>query len=80
MAFSGRFMVGRQRRSYFHDGDLGGCSAPPSTGFREVEFDDGIKARDGIAEWMKFYNEERPHSLFDDDRTPMEEYHRRMAA
>ena len=44
------------------------------------EFEDGIKARNGIADWMKFYNEERPHSLFDDDRTPMEEYHRRRAA
>ena len=34
-----------------------------------------------IAEvWGKEYNEERPHSMFDDDRTPMEEYHRLMAA
>ncbi len=44
------------------------------------EFDDGLKAQDGIRIWMKFYNEERPHSLFEDDRTPMEEYHRLMAA
>jgi putative transposase len=44
------------------------------------EFNDGIKARVGIAYWMKFYNEERPHSLFYDDRTPMEEYHRLQVA
>ncbi len=36
------------------------------------EFDDGIRAREGIAVWMRFYNEERPHSLFEDDRTPMD--------
>jgi len=38
------------------------------------EFEDGIKARDGIAVWRKFCNEVRQHSLLDDDRMPMEEF------
>jgi putative transposase len=44
------------------------------------EFEDGIQARDRIGDWIRLYNEERPHSSLEDDRTPMEEYHLRMAA
>jgi len=44
------------------------------------DFEDGLRAKAGIDVWMRFYNEERPHSLFEDDRTPMEEYNRLKAA
>ena len=44
------------------------------------EFEDGFQARDRIGDWIRLYNEERPHSSLADDRTPMEEYHLRMAA
>ncbi len=44
------------------------------------DFEDGLRAKAGIDVWMKFYNEEWPHSLFADDRTPMEEYNRLQAA
>ncbi len=44
------------------------------------EFEDGIQARDRIGDWIRLYNEERPHSSLEDDRTPMEEYNLRMAA
>jgi putative transposase len=44
------------------------------------EFEDGIQARDRIGDWIRLYNEERPHSSLDGDRTPMEQYNLRMAA
>jgi putative transposase len=43
-------------------------------------FQDGLHARQAIGAWMRYYNEERPHSTHADDRTPMEEYTRRRAA
>ena len=33
-----------------------------------------------IAAWLRYYNEERPHSSLAEERTPMEEYARRRAA
>ena len=41
---------------------------------------DGPHARQTIGTWLRYYNEERPHSTHADDRTPMEEYSRRRAA
>ena len=44
-------------------------------------FHDGSQARQTIGTWLKYYNEERPHSTLADDRTPMEaDVHRRAAA
>jgi len=43
-------------------------------------FPDGLQARQTIGAWMRYYNEERPHSTLAGDRTPMEEYARRRAA
>ena len=37
---------------------------------------DGHQARQVIGAWLRYYNEERPHSTFAGDRTPMEEYSR----
>lgn len=39
-------------------------------------FQDGLRARQTIDTWVRYYNEERPHSTFAGDRTPMEEYSR----
>ena len=39
-------------------------------------FQDGLQARQAIDTWLQYYNEERPHSTFAGDRTPMEEYSR----
>ena len=39
-------------------------------------FQDGTQARQEIGTWLRYYNEERPHSSLADDRTPMEEYSR----
>jgi len=36
-------------------------------------FETGSEARKGIEEWIRNYNEERPHSFLD-DRTPHEAY------
>ena len=44
------------------------------------DFQDGPEARQIIGAWLRYYNEERPHSTHADDRTPMEEYARRRAA
>ena len=44
------------------------------------DFEDGPQARQTIGTWIRYYNEERPHSTHADDRTPMEEYARRRAA
>ncbi len=44
------------------------------------DFQDGRQARQTIGTWLRYYNEERPHSTHADDRTPMEEYARRRAA
>jgi putative transposase len=44
------------------------------------EMDSGLTARRKIGEWIRDYNEERPHSAFTGDRTPMEVYNGRMAA
>jgi putative transposase len=44
------------------------------------DFQDGPQARQIIGAWLRYYNDERPHSTHDDDRTPMEEYTRRRAA
>ena len=42
------------------------------------EFETGFEAQRQIGNWMKYYNQERPHSLFADDRTPLEVYTQRM--
>jgi len=44
------------------------------------DFENGIQARQLIGDWLRRYNEERPHSSLADDRTPMEEYNLRKAA
>ncbi len=44
------------------------------------EFETGFEAQRQIGNWMNYYNEERPHSLFADDRTPLEVYTHRLAA
>lgn len=43
------------------------------------EFETGLDAHREIENWLRFYNMERPHSLFD-DKTPMEVYNENMAA
>jgi len=43
------------------------------------EFEGGFEARRGIGNWFDLYNHRRPHSSLG-DRTPMEVYHRKMAA
>jgi putative transposase len=40
----------------------------------------GIEAERQIGFWMSYYNQERPHSIFDDDRTPLEVYAQTRAA
>ncbi len=44
------------------------------------DFEDGLAARRAIGDWIGYYNEERPHSAFTGDRTPMEVYNERLAA
>ena len=44
------------------------------------DFQDGRQARQMITDWLRYYNEERPHSSLAGDRTPMEAYTRRRAA
>ena len=44
------------------------------------DFQDGRQAHQMIAAWLRYYNEERPHSSLAEERTPMEEYARRRAA
>jgi len=44
------------------------------------EFETGFEAERQIGNWMKYYNEARPHSAFADDKTPLEVYTERMAA
>jgi putative transposase len=36
-------------------------------------FQDGLQARQAIDAWLRYYNEERPHSFLTGDRTPMKE-------
>jgi putative transposase len=40
----------------------------------------GIQAQREIGCWIRYYDEERPHSAFADDTTPMEMYGQRTAA
>ena len=44
------------------------------------EFESGLDARRKIGAWITDYNEERPHSAFPGDRTPMEVYNLGLAA
>lgn len=44
------------------------------------DFQDGSQARQIIGAWLRYYNEERPHSTLADDRIPMEAYAHRRAA
>ena len=44
------------------------------------EFEDGRQARQTIADWLRYYNEDRPHSSLAGNRTPMEAYTGRKAA
>ena len=44
------------------------------------EFESGFEALQRIGDWLKRYNDERPHSALEDDRTPMEDYVLRKAA
>jgi len=37
-------------------------------------FETGSEARRGLEAWMRYYNDERPHSALG-ERTPMEAYH-----
>ena len=43
------------------------------------DFETGFQAQREIGTWIKYYNLERPHSLFA-DKTPLEVYNERMAA
>ena len=43
------------------------------------DFESGFQAQREIGTWIKYYNLERPHSLFA-DKTPLEVYNERMAA
>ena len=43
-------------------------------------FHDGPQARQQIGTWVRYYNEERPHSSHAGDRTPMDVYTLRRAA
>jgi len=40
----------------------------------------GVQAQQEIGTWIKYYNEERPHSVFADDKTPLEMYSEEVAA
>ena len=40
----------------------------------------GVQAQQEIGTWIKYYNEERPHSAFADDKTPLEMYSEEVAA
>ena len=44
-----------------------------------LHFEDGRQARRHLASWLRYYNEERPHSSLAGDRTPMEAYTGRRA-
>ena len=44
------------------------------------DFEDGFQAEKEIGNWLKYYNEERPHSALMDDKTPMETYTLEKAA
>lgn len=44
------------------------------------EFEDGRQARQTIADWLRYYNEDQPHSSLAGNRTPMEAYTGRKAA
>ena len=44
------------------------------------ELGNGHQAQREIGTWMSYYNQERPHSAFADDKTPMEMYSQRTAA
>ena len=44
------------------------------------DLESGIEAQREIGTWISYYNEERPHSAFADDKTPMEMYGQRTAA
>ena len=44
------------------------------------DLESGIEARREIGTWIRYYNEERPHSALADDKTPMEMYGQRTAA
>jgi len=44
------------------------------------EFENGLVAKLEIADWIRDYNWDRPHSSLPDDMTPMEVYNERMAA
>jgi len=43
------------------------------------DYQNGAEAREGIDQWLEFYDEERPHSTFG-DKTPMEVYRQSIAA
>jgi putative transposase len=42
-------------------------------------FETPTETRDGISDWINFYNNDRPHSSLD-DKAPMEMYSQRLAA
>jgi putative transposase len=44
------------------------------------EFETGFQAQEAIGIWITYYNEQRPHSHFERDRTPLEVYTEGMAA
>ena len=45
-----------------------------------MESETGFEAKLEMGGWIRFYDQERPHSYHDDDKTPMEVYNERMAA
>jgi len=50
-----------------------------TNGLREIDLETGIDASREIGRWINYYNEDRPHSAFDDE-TPMEVYTKLLAA
>lgn len=44
------------------------------------DMESGFEAQHQVGNWMRYYNEDRPHSIFADDKTPMEVYTERLAA
>ena len=44
------------------------------------DLESGIQTHREIGDWIRYYNEERPHSVLADDKTPMEMYIQKKAA
>jgi len=44
------------------------------------DLEPGLEAQRKIGTWIRYYNEDRPHSALADDKTPIEAYLQRTAA